>query len=79
VLVGSLLCVWEAFQCLLASAGGNAVVGARQIRLGDLQIEHGLAHRIVLGLDNLAGLFGINSLEATNDLPGTAISDLIRF
>ena len=41
--VGSLLGVDECFDGVLPGARGHAVVGARQIRLGDLQIQDGLA------------------------------------
>ena len=41
---------------LLPGARGDAVVGAGQIGLGDLEIEHRLALGLVLGLDDLAGL-----------------------
>jgi len=40
VLVGSLLRVGEAFESLLPCPGGDAVVGAGQIRLGDLQVRN---------------------------------------
>ena len=46
----------EAFDGVLPGAGGNAFVAAGEIRLGDLQIEHGLAFGVVLGLDDLPGV-----------------------
>ena len=43
---------------------GHAVVGARQIRLGDVQIEHGLAFGLVLGVHDLLGFVAVGGLEA---------------
>src|ERR1017187_8760899 len=53
----------------LASAGlpgarDNAVVGAGQIRLGDLEIEHGLALGLILRLNDLPGFVAVGGLQA---------------
>ena len=64
VLVGSLLGVGEGFNGVLPGAGGNAVVGAGQIRLGDLQIEHRLAFGLVLGFDDLPGFLFVGRAQA---------------
>jgi hypothetical protein len=42
----------------------NAVVAAGEVRLGDLQIEDGLAKGIILRVDNLLGLVLVGGLEA---------------
>jgi hypothetical protein len=55
VLICSLLGAGEAFNRLLPGARGNAVVGAGQIRLGNLEIQDGLTFRVISGFDNLLG------------------------
>ena len=64
MLIGSLFGVGEAFNGVLPGARGNAVISAGQIRLGDLQIEHGLPFGVVPGLDNLAGLVFVGDTQA---------------
>ena len=46
----------EAFNGILPCPGGHAVVRACEIRLGDLQVEDGLAFGVVLGRDDLLGV-----------------------
>jgi len=62
-LVRSLLGAGEGFNGVLPGARFHAVVRAGQIRLGDLQIQDGLANRIVLGLDDLLGLVLIGRVQ----------------
>ncbi len=42
-------------QCVPPSPGRHAVVGAGEIRLGDLEIERRLAEGLILGEDDLLG------------------------
>ena len=63
-LVGSLLGVGESFNGVLPGARGNAAVGACQIRLGDLQIEHWLAFGLVFGFNNLPGFLLVGGAQA---------------
>src|SRR5208283_3910648 len=64
MLIGSLLGVGKAFNRLLPGARGNAVVCPRQIRLGDLQVEDGLAFGVVPSLDDLPGFVLVGGAEA---------------
>jgi hypothetical protein len=64
LLIGRLLGVGEGFNGLLPGARGNAVVGAGQIRLGDLQVEHGLALGLVLRFDDLPGFLFVGGAQA---------------
>ena len=45
-------------------ARGDAVIGAGQIRLGDLQVEHRLAFGVVPSLDNLLCGLGAGRAKA---------------
>ncbi len=53
----------KAFNRLLPGARGDAIVGACEIRLGDLQVQHGLAFGVVPGLDDLPGLVLVGGAE----------------
>ena len=64
MLIGPLLGASEAFQRLLPCASGNAIVGAGQIRLGDLEIQDGLALGLVSRFDDLLRFVGVGGLEA---------------
>jgi hypothetical protein len=63
VLVGSLFGVGQRFNGVLPCPRGDAVVAARQIRLGNLEIQHRLAFGIVFGFDDLPGIVGIGGAE----------------
>ena len=54
----------SAVQRVLPCARGNPIVRACQIRLGDLEIEHGLALGLVLCLDHLPCFVGVRGLQA---------------
>jgi hypothetical protein len=43
--------------------GGDAIVTARQIRLGNLEIQHRLALGVVFGFDDLFGIVGVGGAE----------------
>jgi hypothetical protein len=53
VLVGSLFGVGQRFNGVLPRPRGDAVVAARQIRFGNLEIQHRLAFGIIFGFDDL--------------------------
>jgi hypothetical protein len=77
VLVGSLLGGYERFNGVLPGACGDAVVWAKQIRLGDLQIEDGLPKWFVLGVEQNFG-FGFG-FGAQVEQPGRLVcSNYIR-
>ena len=63
-LVRVLLGVGQRFDGVLPGARGDAVVAAGEIRLGDLQIQHRLAFRVVPGLDDLLGVVRVGGAEA---------------
>ena len=59
VLVRSLFGAGQRFNGVLPCPRGDAVVAARQIRLGDLEIQHRLAFGVVFGFDDLSGIVGV--------------------
>ena len=59
----SLFGVGQRFNGVLPRPRGDAVVAARQIRLGNLEIQHRLAFGIILGFDDLPGIVGIGGAE----------------
>ena len=61
--IGVELGAGDGFDGVLPGARGDAVVGAGEIRLGDLQIERGLAERLVLGEDDLFGDVAVLGLQ----------------
>ena len=64
VLVAAQLRLYQCVNGVLPRPGGNAVVGACEVCLGNLEIEHGLALGFVLGGDDLFGLVFVDGLEA---------------
>ena len=54
----------QCFNGVLPCPRGDAVVAARQIRFGNLQIQNGLAFGVVLGFDDLFGVVRIGSAQA---------------
>ena len=63
VLVRPLFGANQRFNGIPPCPGGDAVVAARQIRLGNLEIQHRLAFGIILGFDDLPGIVGIGGAE----------------
>ena len=53
----------QRFKGLLPGALADARIGAREVRLCDLQIEHGLTLGLVLGFDDLLGFIFIAGLQ----------------
>ena len=63
-LVRVLLGVGQRFDGVLPGPRGDAVVAAREIRLGNLEIQHRLAFGVVLGLDDLPGVVFAGGAQA---------------
>ena len=64
VLVRPLFGANQRFNGIPPCPGGDAVVAARQIRLGNLEIQHRLTLGVVFGFDDLFGIVGVGGAEA---------------
>ena len=62
-LVRGLFGVGQCLDGVLPGAGGDAIVCAGQICLGDLQIERGLPERLIFGKDDLLGRISVLGLQ----------------
>jgi hypothetical protein len=54
----------QGFNGLLSRSGSDSIVHARQVRLGDLEIQHWLALGLIFGLNDLPGFITVGGLQA---------------
>ena len=54
----------QGFNGVLPGAGGDAVVRAREVRLGNLEVQNGLAQGLILGEDDLFRRIPVLGLQA---------------